>query len=411
MTTIEETSKPTLKRSLSLPLVALYGLGTTIGAGIYVLIGVTVSRAGLYAPLSFVFSAVIMGLTSASFAELSGRMPVSAGEAAYVRRGFNSDWLALIVGLLVVMAGSVSSAAISVGSTGYIRVFVDLPPIVIIPIVVFFMGAIAAWGIFESVVFAALLTLIEVGGLLAVIVGGFTSEANVAPQLYKVIPTTFDPVIWTGIFSAGLLAFFAFIGFEDLVNIAEEVKEPEKTMPRAIFLTLSISTLLYFLVVSVAVLAVPMQTLANSEAPLSTVFAHVTNLSSNSISAIAIIATLNGIIVQMIMASRVIYGLADQGELPAILGRVNAVTRTPLIATVLVVSMVLVLAMVFPLEGLAEMTSRLTLIIFALVNIALLNIKRSGEPAGTGVFCVPVWVPVLGCATCLMLLIGSEFLR
>ena len=249
--------RPRLRRRLTLPLLVLYGLGVTIGAGIYVLVGTTAGRAGIYAPSAFVVAAVVMALTAASFAELSGRYPVSAGEAAYVRAGFRSDLIAIFTGLLVILAGIVSSAAISIGSTGYIRELIDLPQNVLVPMVVLAMGAVAAWGILESVLFAALFTVIEAGGLIAIIVLGFGSDPDLVTRLPDLLPPLFEPGVWSGIASAGLLAFFAFIGFEDLVNVAEETRNPKKTMPWAIFLTLVISTVIYFLVASIAVLTVP----------------------------------------------------------------------------------------------------------------------------------------------------------
>ena len=145
---------------MTLPLVVLYGLGTTIGAGIYVLIGATSARAGLYAPTAFLTAAAVMLPSACSYAKFVGRYPVSAGEAAYVRSGFNSKTLGLVVGLMIVASGIVSASAISVGSVGYIEHFVDAPHLMLILIVVLLMGAIAAWGILESVTLAATLTLI-----------------------------------------------------------------------------------------------------------------------------------------------------------------------------------------------------------------------------------------------------------
>ncbi|MGI9415647.1 MAG: APC family permease [Hyphomicrobiales bacterium] len=400
-------TQPRLRRRLTLPLLVLYGLGVTIGAGIYVLVGATAGRAGVHAPSAFVVAAVVMALTAASFAELSGRYPVSAGEAAYVRAGFRSDLIAIFTGILVIAAGSVSSAAISIGSTGYIRELIDLPQAVLVPVVVLAMGLVAAWGILESVLFAALFTLVEAGGLIAIIVLGFGSDAGLVARLPEVLPPLFEPGVWSGIAAAGLLAFFAFIGFEDLVNVAEETRNPKKTMPWAIFLTLAISTVIYFLVASVAVLTVPIDQLAASSAPLNDVFREVTGASSRVILAIAVVATLNTIIVQIIMASRVVYGLADQGNLPAAFARINRFTRTPLVATAAVVTVILALAMAFPLEGLAEMTSRITLTVFALVNIALIKIKLAGEPAPDGVFEVRLWVPVAGVVTCVAFLMSG----
>ena len=396
-----------LKRALSLPLMVLYGLGVTIGAGIYVLIGATSGLAGAYAPLSFVVAAVVMLPSACSFAELVGRYPLSAGEAAYVRGGLGSDRLALAVGLLVVLVGTVSAAAICIGSTGYLRQFVDLPQSVLLPAVVLAMAAIAAWGVRESVSFAAVMTVVEVLGLIAVIAAGLVFAPDVA-ALSQVphITASYDQAALTfAVLSGAVIAFFAFVGFEDLVNMAEETHEPARTLPAAIFLTLAISTAIYVLVAWVAVRHVAPAELAQSEAPLSLVFARTTGASAATISAIAIVATLNGVIVQIVMASRVIYGLARQGQVPAWLGHVNAVTRTPMRATGLIAAIVLVLATAVPLTRLAEATTMITLSIFTLVNLSLLRLKMRGEPAPDGTFLVPGWVPLVGAVSAASLLV------
>jgi basic amino acid/polyamine antiporter, APA family len=398
---------PELRRSLSLPLVVLYGLGVTIGAGIYVLLGATTARAGIYAPVSFVVASIVMAFSAASFAELSARFPVSAGEAAYVRAGFQSSSLALLVGFLVILTGVVSSAAITVGSTGYLLEFIDFSDPTLVSIVVLTVGIIAAWGIMESVIFASIFTIIEAGALVAIIIVGIGSNPDLIFDLPRVIPPLADLGAWTAISGAGLLAFFAFIGFEDIVNLAEEVKHPQRNLPRAIFLTLGISTLIYFLVTLVAVLSVPVDELAASRAPISFVFGHITGASPVVITAIAIVATLNGVIIQIIMSSRVLYGLGKQGSVPVIFARIHARTRTPLIATGTVTAVVLVLALLFPLEGLAEWTVRIVLVNFALVNMALLLLKRRGSTAPEGGFTVNIWVPFAGVITCLALLAGD----
>jgi len=394
-------------RVLNTPLLVLYGLGVTIGAGIYVLIGAVGVRAGIYAPFSFLLAALVMAPSACSFAEFAGRLPVSAGEAAYVRAGFGSSLVSLLVGLMVVGAGSLTASAVSVGSAGYIRVFVDQSEIVIITLVVLAMGAIAAWGILQSVTFAGIFTLIEVGGLLLIIASGFAYHPELVGKLTLLIPSSLDIDIWGGVLGAGLLAFFAFVGFEDMVNVAEEVKQPHRTVPRAIFLTLILSTIIYFLVAAVAVLLVPVEDLRATRAPLSLVFERVTGLPSVSISAIAIVATLNGVIVQIIMASRVIYGLARQGSIPAVLGRVNALTHTPLIATAVVVAVILALALAFDVAALAEMSARFTLSIFGLVCLALFRLKLKGVAPPDNAFVVPTWVPLVGFLSSAALLTGD----
>ena len=223
---------PVLVRSLNLPLAVLFGLGVTIGAGIYVLIGATAGRAGMHAPLSFLLAALVMAPTAASFAEFASRMPVSAGEAAYVRAGFGSERLALLIGLMVIAVGVISAAAIAKGSAGYVREFVDLPTSVIITAVVLLMGAVAAWGILQSVAIAGLMTLIEVGGLLVIIFFGATTSPDLITHLPEIWIGLDSFAAVTGVLSASLLAFFAFIGFEGLANIAEEVKDPQRTLPQ-----------------------------------------------------------------------------------------------------------------------------------------------------------------------------------
>jgi amino acid transporter len=220
----------------------------------------------------------------------------------------------------------------------------------------------------------------------------------------------FEAGAWSGILAAGLLAFFAFVGFEDIANVAEEVKQPGRTLPRGIILTLIIATLIYFTVVSVVVLVVPMHDLVGSAAPLALIFETAGPGISMLFSVIAIIATVNGALIQVIMASRVLYGLAAQGNLPQVLAKVNGVTHTPLLATALVVAIIFVLAYFLPIGELAEMTSTIVLVVFSFVNLALLRLKWTGTPATGDVFLVPAWVPVLGLVSCAGLLLAGFFL-
>ena len=398
-----------LKRRLSLTLVVLYGLGVTIGAGIYVLIGATAGKAGLHAPFAFVLAAIVMGFSAGTFSEFVGRLPVSAGEAAYVRFGFNSQTAALVTGGIVMLAGTVSSATISLGSAGYLGAFLD--PLMVVDrgvltvVIITLVALIACVGILESVIFAGLMTIVEIGGLLAIIFGGLSSAPDLVERLPEIIPNSLDGVVWASILGAGLLAFFAFIGFEDMVNVAEEVRDPERTMPRAIFITLVLATLLYFVVTAIAVLSVPIHELAASDAPLGLVFGAVTGLPASVVSGIAIIATFNGIVIQTIMASRVLYGMADQGTIPGLAGRilstVNRRTGTPIVATALIALLIATLALNFDITRLAGLTAQLILAVFIAVNLALVRVKwleRRGQRTRPSirVFQVPMAVPVLG---------------
>ena len=394
-----------LRRRLGLALLVLYGTGITVGAGIYVLIGAVAGHAGVYAPWSFVVAAAVMTLTVASYAELSTRFPVSAGEAAYVRAAFQSRALSTAIGLLTVVIGVVSSAAVTLGSVGYIQQFIDLPQGLIVVIVTVALGAVAAWGILESVALASVFTIIEVGGLITIIVAGIHAGLPIATTIAHAPPL--NAMAISGIGFGSLLAFFAFIGFEDLANVVEEAKIPHRDIPRAMILTLLVSTILYVLVAAVAVSAGPIERLSSSSAPLSLVFREVAGVSPATISAIAIVATLNTPLAQMTMAARVVYGIARERELPAIFARVHPRTGTPLVATACVAASIVPLALLVPLTPLAEGTSLATLAVFALVNLALLRLRCRRVPSDIPHVTVPTWVPATGFVTCVAMMAGA----
>jgi amino acid transporter len=394
-----------LRRALTLTHVVLYGLGVTIGAGIYVLVATAASRAGMHAPIAFLAAGLLMGLTGLSLAELGVRMPVAAGEAAYARAAFRSEGVAAFVGFLCIGMSLVSAATISVGAAGYIAVFIPLPDKVLIAAVVLAMGVIAGRGILESVSFAGLMTLIELGGLAMVIAAGFLFEPNIVSRLPEVLPLTADASVWSGLFTASLLAVFAFIGFEGIVNIAEEVKDPSRTLPRAIILTLAITTILYVLVMWVALIAVSPVELAASEAPIALVFDRLTGVSPRFMSAIAIVAVLNGIVVNIIMASRIMYGLSRQGVLPLAFGSISSATQTPLLSTAASVAIVLFFSLLLPIAELADLSARFTLAMFSIINLALVRIKMRGDPNLEGGFRCPRWVPLAGFLCCLLFIL------
>ena len=393
-----------LRRRLSLPLLVLYGVGITIGAGIYVLIGAVAGHAGRYAPWSFALAAAIMAFTVGSYAELATRFPVSAGEAAYMRAAFQSRLASTLTGLIKILVGVVSSATVALGAAGYVGQFTDLPQGAIVALVLVALSAVAAWGILESVLLASLFTLIEVGGLVIVIVAGFSAGVPVASAL---VPPPLDLGVLSGVAYASLLAFFAFIGFEDLANTVEEAKVPHRDIPRAMILTLVISTALYLAVAAIAVGAVPVAELAASPAPLSLVFRTLAGISPATISLIAIVATLNTILAQMTMAARVVYGMAKQGDLPGFAGRVHPRTATPLVATAVIVAATLALALLVPFERLAEGTSLATLVVFALVNLALLRLRHRRIHTDGPHVRVPLWVPAAGLVTCLAMMAAA----
>jgi amino acid transporter len=358
-----------------------------------VLVGEVAGLSGLQAPLAFLAAALMATPTALSFGELAARFPFSAGEAVFVERGLRLAGLPLVVGLMVAFAGMVSAAAISQGFAGYFRVFVDLPPAGLTAALIVLLGVLAVWGIVESVSLAAVLTVAEVGALVMVIAGGaddvLASPEAVAEMLR--LPAAALP----GILAGGVLAFYAFIGFEDMVNVAEEVREVERNLPRAIIITLLVTTLLYVLVAAVAVTVVAPAELAQSEAPLALVFGRATGWSATPISLVAVFAVVNGALVQIIMASRIFYGLSRLGHLPSVLGRVWRRTRTPVAATAVAAGITMIFALSLPIVRLAEMTSFITLSVFALVNAALIALKRRREAPPQG-FRVPAAVPFTG---------------
>ena len=358
---------------------ALYGTGNIIGAGIYVLVGKVAGEAGLLAPLAFMLAAVIAGLTGLSYGELAARYPVSAGEAVYLHKAFNRRWLSIAAGFLIAVAGLVSAATMARGFVGYFNQFVAVNAALTMVILISTLTLIAIRGIAESARAAALLTVLEAGGLLWIIAVASPNIGQLTEiPLNDFLPT--DAGAWQGVLAAAFLAFFAFIGFEDMVSIAEEVHAPERTIPRGIILAFAISTVLYLGVTVVSIATVPIAELAASDAPLADVYRVATNRSVVLISVIGLVAVINGALIQIIKAARVFYGMSCNGWLPAFFGVVNARTRTPLRATLVAGGIVLVFALLLPLLSLAKLTSAMVLVVFTLVNIALIRIKRLGPP-------------------------------
>ncbi|MDA0305234.1 MAG: amino acid permease [Proteobacteria bacterium] len=383
-----------LRRRLNLPLLTLYGLGTTVGAGIYVLVGKVAGRAGEFAPVSFLAAAVLAGFTAWSYAELSSRFPKSAGEAVYVRQGLKREYLARLVGFLVIATGVVSSATLAQGFAGYFGQLVAVPDPLATVAVILVLALVAAWGIGESVMIASLLTVLEVFGLLMVVWAG----RDVLSDGSSILDTLTPPlavVPWAGILGGSFLAFFAFIGFEDIVNVAEEVRDERRTLPLAIGLTLALTMVLYFVVVVIAVRSMPLDALRQSGAPLVEIFEHQTGRPGTVLKLIGTFAVINGALIQIIMASRVLYGMASQGWMPRVLASVHRKTRTPLHATAVIATLILLLALLFDLELLAEVTTLIILGVFTLVNVALVQLKRRGPPP-QGCLSIPFWAPVAG---------------
>ena len=383
-----------LRRALNVAFLTFYGLGTILGAGIYVLVGKIAGIAGLYAPVAFLVAGIVAAATAFSYAELSARYPKCAGEAVYVQEGFGLRPLSLAVGLLLVVSGLVSSATLVNGFVGYLDIFVEWPGWMVIALIVAGLGALATWGIKESAIVATVVTLIEIAGLFLILAVSAESLATFPARLPELLPP-FETAAWAAIAAAAFLAFYAFIGFEDMVNVAEEVRDPRHAMPRAILLAMVVASALYLLIATAAVLALPAAELAATDAPLALIFERETGQAPVVIALISLFAVVNGALVQIIKCARVLYGMSEAGWLPRWLGRVHARRRTPHYATALVTVALLVLALWLPLVTLAKATSFTVLIVFTLIHITLLRVKRL-EPAPPGVRAYPAWIPAAG---------------
>ncbi len=398
-----------LKRALNLPLLTLYGLGSIVGAGIYVLIGEVAGKAGMHAPLSFLAAAVIAAFTGLSYAELAARYPRSAGEAHYVAQAFGRAGPAYVTGWLIILTGMVSSATLTSGVVGYIALFVDWPGWMIIVLFVALLTLVACWGISQSAWSSALLTILSIAGLLLVVVAARANLAELPDRWPELVPDASVTTL-TGIVAGSFLAFYAFIGFEDMVNVAEEVRDPGRTMPAALLLALAGAATLYILVATTAVLAVPPAQLAGHPAPLVAIAGDSTWLPPLLIGAFSIVAITSSVLPQLVMGSRVLFGLARQGGAPAVFSDINARTRTPVQATLLIAVAILALALAFPLVTLARMTSVIVLGIFAVINLAALWLKLTGR-SPTETVSYPLWCPALGMVLCILLLGFEVFYR
>jgi amino acid transporter len=383
-------------------LVILYGLGNILGAGVYVLIGKVAGEAGYLAPFAFLVSSTIAGITAFSFCELSSRFPVSGGAAIYVKEGFGIPRLSLVVGLLLILAGIVSAATLSKGFAGYLDVFIELPSELVVVSLLLLLAGVAIWGIAESVSVAAVFTILEVAGLLVILFVTAPVLEQLPERKAEFIPTM-DIAAWTGMFGGAFLAFYAYVGFEDMVNLAEEVKNPRRIMPIAIVSALGIATVIYVLIALSSVLILSPEQLQASKAPLAEIYQAATSQNPWFISLVSLFAVVNGALIQIIMGSRVSYGLANQGLISATFAKLNPRTQTPVVSTCVITGLMITAALWLPIETLAKTTSYLLLGLFCLVNLALINIKRR-DSAEVPAFSVPMWVPIAGSMSCALFL-------
>jgi amino acid transporter len=360
-----------------------------VGAGIYVLIGEVLAISGGFAPWAFLCAAVVAGFTARSYGELAAHYPKSAGEAIYVDHAFGNRFLTGLTGWAVVLTGLVSSGTLANGFAGYLSIFVEGGDGLAAAGFIVVLGLIAIWGIGQTIWVAAVITAASIFGLLAVLVMSGRYLDNLPMLLERPFPGP-EPA-FLAITMGAFLAFYAFIGFEDMVNVAEETREPERIMSPAILLALTMAAVLYVLVALAAVLASAEIDLAGNPAPLAAMVAHSGGHWPATIAVLSMLSVTNSALAQIVMVSRVLYGMAAAGTAPGLLGSVHPRLHTPVISTVLTVIVIVFLAVWFPLLTLAKTTSFVILVVFTLINLSLIRLKLKGAIRRRG-----LWIPVVG---------------
>jgi basic amino acid/polyamine antiporter, APA family len=392
---MENAQTDSLKRVFGLPTLVIYGVGDILGAGIYALVGKVAGFSGTLVWVSFLSAMVVAALTALSYAELGSRFPKSGGVAYFVHRTFGNDFLSTLVGWIMFCTCLVSMATGSKAFAGYFNAFAPSVPTWLVILALFSALAFVNFrGMEESSALNIFCTTIEASGLVVVILvaslfvfGGGEATATTA--------TVEAPATgWIPILQGASLAFYAFIGFEDIVNVAEEVKNPERNVPRAILLSLGIAGIVYILVSWLATQVINPVDLANSKAPLLDVVSQSQpNFPRIIFTFIPLFAILNTGLLNFVTASRLLYGMSREGLLPAWLGKLHSRRATPYRTLIVILPIAIALALSGRLEFLAGATATLLLAMFCLVNISLLITKRR-EPRTSG-FQVPLVVPAL----------------
>ena len=353
-------------RVLKLPQVTASGVAIIIGAGIYVLLGPAAKDAGAQVWLSFLFASALSVLTAFSYMELSSMFPKAGSEQEFARHAFPS-WVSATVGWSMALALVVAASTVALGFSRYLAEFLDVDFRVSAIAITLLMSFVSFLGMQRAIWLVLTLGAIEVGGLVLVFVVGAPSIGDVD------LISGFD---FGGIFASASLVFFAFIGFDEVITLSEETKNPKRTVPLALFLALSISTVLYVGVAIVAVSVLGVDGLVNSSRPLADVMSQtVGDRSAKLMAAIALISTSSTVLLALTSASRMIYGTASSGNLPKVFASVYQ-RRTPLPA--LLASTVVAVAMILfgDISLLAGATDVLIYVLFVVVNLVVIILRK-----------------------------------
>ena len=395
-----------LKRELGLLEVTLSGVGIILGAGIYALIGEAAPLSGNTLWLSFLISSAVAAFTALSYAELSSMFPHSSAEYEYVKNAMG-DRIAFIIGWLIILSAVISSTTVAVGFSNYLSVILDLPKFLSSISLIALLSFILFVGIKESARVAIVFTSIEAAGLLIITFIGI--------PYYGTVNYLEAPLGLNGIFASAALIFFAFLGFEEIVKLSDEAKEPHKTIPKGIILAMIISTTLYMLVAFSSVSILGWEGLSQSNAPFSQIAYSVFGTNGSFLlSIIALFATSNTVLLMILAGSRIVYGMSKSGSIPHVFSKVHYKTRTPWIAIILISLASIGFLFIGEIDFLASVTNYTLFASFIFINASAI-ILRYTSPNTERSFKIPLnikWVPILpilGIITCILLLLNLEY--
>ncbi|WPW17385.1 APC family permease [Streptomyces sp. HNS054] len=391
-----------LKRALTTPLLYFFILGDVLGAGVYVLVGQVAADAGGAVWVPLVVALLLALLTAASYAELATKYPRAGGASHYATRAFG-PFAGFVAGFCMLAAGIVSVAALARGFGGdYLSAFVTLPVALVAVVFLALLALVNARGIKESTRANVVATVVEVGGLAVVVVLGAWLLLRGDGDLGRLTDLgTPEKGAAAAVLSGSVLAYYSFVGFETSVNVAEETRNPRRSYPRALFGALATAGAVYVLVGLAASAAVPTAQLAGSSGPLLEVVKEAGGVPPKLFSAVALVAVANGALLTGIMSSRLAYGMAKDGLLPGVLTKVLPGRRTPWAAIAVTTGLAMLLALTGSVATLASTLVLLLLVVFLMVNTAVLVLRRDQGEGDH--FRTPVVLPVLGIASCVLL--------
>ncbi len=385
-----------LRRAISRPMLLFFIIGDILGAGIYALVGRVGGEVGGAIWTAFLAALLLAVFTAFAYAELVGKYPQAAGAALYTHKAFRIPFVTFLVAFAVMLSGVTSAATLSRAFSGnYLQEFLSVDTLLAALVFIVIVALVNFRGISESVKLNMGMTGVEIIGLVLIAVVGIAAFANGDADASRAFEFKEGETVPLAILAGAGLAFYALIGFEDSVNVAEETQDPARTFPRALFAGLLIAGGIYVVITFLASSVVPTQQLVESDGPLLEVVREgPLDIPLRLFSAIALVAIANGALINMIMASRLVYGMSRQGILPSLFGRVHPRTATPWVAIIFTTAICMVLIAIGNLTQLANTTVLLLLLVFTAVNVAVLVLRR--DPVDHDHFVAPTIFPVIG---------------